>query len=196
MSSENKHYNRVHWVKLSLIILSFIVISLGLGYLLQTYVAGLNLPLHDFGPLAYLIVFGVSIVVNVSLIPLPFAISLMVLAATLWDPLLVVLSGSIGASIGEFSHYYLGIVGKNVAIPDTMAVYTLIQRWVTQHGIWAIALLSFQPILPFEIGGFIAGAAKMPLYKFMPAMWLGRFLKYIIIIFASLGALHIIISPV
>jgi hypothetical protein len=47
----------------------------------------------------------------------------------------------------------------------------------------AIAFLSFQPILPIEIGGFIAGAARMPIHTFLPALWIGKFPKYLVLIY-------------
>ncbi len=30
-------------------------------------------------------------------------------------------------------------------------------------------------IIPFDIGGLIAGAARMPLYNFLPELWIGNF---------------------
>lgn len=62
--------------------------------------------------------------------------------------------------------------------------------WVERWGFWAIAFLSFQPLLPIEIGGFIAGAARMPVNKFLPALWLGKFPKYLGLIYAGFGLVH------
>jgi uncharacterized membrane protein YdjX (TVP38/TMEM64 family) len=190
-----KQHSQIQWVKLGLAIAGFLILSFALAYLLQIYIVKLNLASYTFEPLVYLIVFGITAIVNVSVLPLPIAVSIMIAAALQWNPVLVALFGSIGASIGECSHYYLGVAGKTMAIPDRVMGYKLIQRWIARYGFWALAFLSFQPILPFEIGGFIAGAVKMPLYKFLPALWIGRFPKYLILIFAGIGLLQMIPLP-
>jgi membrane protein DedA with SNARE-associated domain len=41
-----------------------------------------------------------------------------------------------------------------------------------------------------EVGGINAGAAKMPVAKFLPALWVGKFPKYIILIYAGLGLIR------
>ena len=114
----------------------------------------------------------------------------MVAAATEWNPVLITLFASIGAAIGELTGYYAGYLGKKIAISENVAWYGRIERWIQRHGVWAIIFLSFQPIIPFDIGGMIAGAAKMPLHRFLPAVWLGRFPKYIIITYAGIGLIH------
>jgi uncharacterized membrane protein YdjX (TVP38/TMEM64 family) len=61
---------------------------------------------------------------------------------------------------------------------------------MNRHGLWAIAFLAFQPVLPFDIGGIIAGAAKMSLWKFLPALWLGKFPKYLILTYLGVEVIH------
>ncbi len=188
-----KQGGQIHWLKLAIALLILVVLSFGLAYLLGYVAEKFNLPLYDFAWLAYLIVFGTSLVVNLTIVaPVPFAASLMVAAATEWNPVLIALVASIGAAIGELSGYYAGYLGKKIAISENVAWYGRVERWIQRHGVWAIIFLSFQPIIPFDIGGMIAGAAKMPLHRFLPALWLGRFPKYIIITYAGLGVIHFI----
>jgi leucyl-tRNA synthetase/membrane protein YqaA with SNARE-associated domain len=106
--------------------------------------------------------------------------------------LLVALACSLGASLCEMSGYYAGALGKKIAIPDELSGYKLMQRWIQKYGVWAIALLSFQPLLPIEVGGFIAGAARMPVRKFLPALWLGKYPKYIILMYGGLGLIRLL----
>ena len=176
---------RVNWRRLGLILLAFVILSLGFAYLGQTLLARFDLSSYNSTLLAYLIIFGIAVVVNLSFVPLPFAASVMIAAAARWNPLLVALFGSLGASIGELNGYYWGLVGKRIAIPDEITGYQIIQRWVQRYGVWAIAFISFQPVLPIEIGGFIAGAGRMSIRKFFPALWLGKFPKYVILIYAG-----------
>jgi membrane protein YqaA with SNARE-associated domain len=182
---------QVHWVRLGIAIAGFIVLSFALAYLLEHLVAGFHLhPLH-FAWLAYLVVFVTSLLANLTIIaPVPFALSIMVVAATRWNPLLVALVASVGGSLGELSGYYAGYLGKKIAVPETVPGYRRFERWIQRYGVWAIALLAFQPIIPFDIGGMIAGVAKMPLYKFLPALWAGKFPKYVLLTYAGIGLIR------
>ena len=186
-----KRGGQIHWLKLAIALLVLVALSFGLAYLLGYVAEKLNLPLYDFAWLAYLIVFATSLASNLTIIaPVPFAASIMVAAATEWNPVLITLFASIGAAIGELTGYYAGYLGKKIAISENVAWYSRIERWIQRHGVWSIIFLTFQPIIPFDIGGMIAGAAKMPLHRFLPAVWLGRFPKYIIITYAGLGLIH------
>ena len=126
---------------------------------------------------------------------MPFAVSLMIAAAPVWNPVLIALVGSLGASLGEFSSYLMGFLGKQVAIHGEMPGYNMMQRWVQRYGWWAITFLSFQPILPIEVGGFVAGLAKMPVYQFLPALRLGKFPKYLILIYAGAALIRFVPHP-
>lgn len=186
-----KRGGQIHWLTLAIALLVLVALSFGLAYLLGYVAEKLNLPLYDFAWLAYLIVFATSLASNLTIIaPVPFAASIMVAAATEWNPVLITLFASIGAAIGELTGYYAGYLGKKLAISENVAWYGRIERWIQRHGVWSIIFLSFQPIIPFDIGGMIAGAAKMPLHRFLPAVWLGRFPKYIIITYAGIGLIH------
>jgi uncharacterized membrane protein YdjX (TVP38/TMEM64 family) len=171
-----------------LVFTGIFILSLGLSYLIQQWLLHSDLPLQGVGWLAYLIVFGLSIIANLSVIvPVPLAASVMIAAATFWNPLLVALAGSLGGTIGELSGYYAGHLGKRLAIPDELAWYKRFEGWIRRWGVWAIALLAFQPIIPFDIGGFIAGTMKMPLDRFLPALWVGKFAKYLLLVYAGIG---------
>ncbi len=124
--------------------------------------------------------------------PVPFAMSIMLAAATEWNPILVALSASIGATIGELSGYYAGYMGRKIAAIHNATGYITIEHWIQRYGVWAIFFLAIQPVLPFDVGGVIAGTARMPLQKFLPALWGGRFPKYIIFVYTGLGLIHVL----
>src|SRR5512136_2960669 len=94
---------KIHWLRLALILVGFLVISAILGYFLQVRLSRFQIPEGISDWYVYMIVFGVALAVNLSVIPLPFAIALMIIAASRWNPVLVALAGSLGASLGEFS---------------------------------------------------------------------------------------------
>jgi uncharacterized membrane protein YdjX (TVP38/TMEM64 family) len=190
-----KSNQHIRWLRLGLLFFSLVVLSLGLAYLLQVLIAKSHFPLYSFAWLAYLLVFGLSILANMSIVvPVPIATSIMIAAATKWDPVLLALAGSIGGSIGELSGYFAGYLGKKVAIPQDVRLYQMIERWIQKYGLWAIMFLALQPVIPFDVGGFIAGVAKMPIRKFLPALWLGKFPKYIILTYAGIGLIHFLPS--
>ena len=175
--------NRVRWPTLLATIAVFIVFSLGLAILTQHLLGHYRVPLNTPVWLALLVIFGILVVVNVSGLPLPFGVSLMLVASQHWHPALVALAGSLGSSLGEFSTYFFGWVGERLSINESTPGYKLVQSWIRKYGMWAIALLSFQPVIPFELGGFIAGLAKMPVAQFLPAIWIGKFPKYLLLIY-------------
>jgi uncharacterized membrane protein YdjX (TVP38/TMEM64 family) len=67
-----------------------------------------------------------------------------------------------------------------------MEGYERIAGWMNHFGVWVIFLLALQPILPFDIARVIAGVARMPLHKFQPALWGGKFIKYAVICYSGL----------
>ena len=184
-----------HWLKLTLIVLGFLVISIGLGYLVRFFLANYQIPVQIELWKALLIVSGILLVINLSVFPLPFGLAIMLVAASHWNPILVALAGSIGASLGECNSYFFGYLGKRIAVNENTPGYKMTQGWINKYGLWAIALLSFQPVLPFEIGGFLAGLAHMPFLKFLPAILIGKFPKYLILIYLGNAVIHLFPSP-
>lgn len=178
---------RTRWLRLFATIATLILISVGLAFLTQEVIARSRLPIDKYDWLAYLIVFGLSILANLSVIvPVPLGVSIMIAAAKYWDPVIVVLVGSLGATIGELSGYYAGYLGKKVAIPENVPWLRRIENWIRHYGVWAIFLLSLQPVIPFDVGGLVAGTARMPLRKFLPALFLGKLPKYALMMYGGL----------
>lgn len=183
--------SQVHWVKLLVAFIGLIIISFGFATLLQFIKSRLNLNLYEFATIAYVSVFVSCLLANMTIIaPVPFAVAIMISAAREFNPVLVALCAATGGSIGEISGYYAGRLGKKIAIPDSIVGYRLVEGWVRKYGVWAIMALAFQPIIPFDIGGLIAGLTQMPLHQFLPALWVGRFPKYVLLTYAGLGIIH------
>ncbi len=186
-----KQHSRIHWPKLAITIFVAVTLSFGLAYLLQSFLTKYDFPLYKFEWLAYSVIFGIALVTNLSiLVPVPIIISIMLAAAAIWNPILIALFGSMGGTIGEISGYYAGYLGKKIAIPGESVWYKRVEHWIQRWGIWAIFFVSLQPIIPFDVGGIIAGATRMPLHKFLPAVWLGKLLRYAAVIYAGLGLIH------
>jgi membrane protein YqaA with SNARE-associated domain len=182
--------SNVHWVKLLIAFGGLIAISFGLAALMNLAKNRLNIDLFQFELLAYVSVFAAALIANLTIIaPVPFAIAVMVSAAQNFNPVIVSLCAAAGGTIGELSGYYAGYWGRKIAISDSIVGYKRIEGWVNKYGPWAIVVIAFQPIIPFDMGGIIAGAAKMPIYKFLPALFAGKFPKYLILTYVGLGAI-------
>lgn len=181
----------VRWLRLAILLVSLTAISFGLAYLFEKLLMPIRPALARFAWLGYLGAFGIQFLSNLTVVaPVPVATALMVSLATEFNPFMVALSASLGGTLGELSGYFAGYLGEKIAINEVTPGYAQIRRWMNCYGLWAIAFLAFQPVLPFDIGGIIAGAARMPLWKFLPALFLGKFPKYLILSYFGMGIVH------
>jgi len=131
-------------------------------------------------------VFVISVFLNATIIlPVSNMTIIMAMGATLPSPLIVGLVGGIGAGIGELTGYLGGRSGRGVLSKTNM--YNRVEKWVKRWGWIAIFVLSIFPFF-FDIAGIIAGAMRMPVWKFFLACWLGRTITYVTVAYlASLG---------
>jgi membrane protein YqaA with SNARE-associated domain len=187
--------SQVHWLKLVIAIAGLILLSFAFSALLQFLKSRLNLNLYEFELLAYGSVFIAALLANMTIIaPVPFAVAIMATAAKDFNPILVALCAATGGSLGELSGYYAGRWGKKIAIPDSIVGYKKVEHWINKYGFWAITVLAFQPVIPFDVGGLVAGVTRMPLHKFLPALWIGKFPKYVLLTYAGLGLINFLPS--
>jgi len=144
-----KLVNHVHWLRLAIAVLGVIIISFGLAYLFQHLVTRFDLPLYHFAWLAYLVVFVTSLISNLTILaPVPLAVSIMIVAATKWNPALIALFASMGGALGELSGYYAGHLGRKIAISESIIRHSRVESWIQRYGVWAMFFLAFQPVIP------------------------------------------------
>ena len=181
------------WLRLIPLLVFVTIFSVGLTYLLQELKPYLEeVPADRFGFLPYLGVFGIQLLCNLTIVvPVPIATAVMIAAASQWHPALIALAASLGGALGELSGYYAGYLGKKTILPPSVE-YGRVTLWMRQHGIWAVFVLAFQPVIPFDIAGVIAGISKMPIRRFLPAVWAGKFPKYILFNYFGIGLLHLL----
>jgi len=80
-----------------------------------------------------------------------------------------------GESIGEFSGYAAGYGGRIVF--ENRPEYERVHRWMERHGTVSMFLLSTFPNPLFDVAGVAAGAVKMPIKRFFPAVLCGKVIK-------------------
>jgi membrane protein YqaA with SNARE-associated domain len=131
-------------------------------------------------------VFVASVFMNATLIiPVSFMAILMAMAVVLPYPIIVGLVGGIGAGIGEMTGWLAGRSGRGLISKTN--IYTKVEKWVIKWGWIAIFVLSMFPLF-FDVAGIIAGAMRMPAWKFFLACWLGRTITYVTVAYlASIG---------
>jgi membrane protein YqaA with SNARE-associated domain len=186
-----KRKNWVRWLKLAFALVVLVGISFAMAYWFNALVKSLHLPLDRYAFIAYLVVFAVALAANLTVMaPVPIAITVMITVAQDWNPALAALAAAFGGTIGELSGYFAGYAGRKIAVKNDFISYSRVEQWINRYGAWAIVFLAFQPIIPFDVGGLIAGAAKMPLRKFLPALFAGKFPKFLLLAYAGVGLIN------
>jgi membrane protein YqaA with SNARE-associated domain len=186
---------RKRWLKTAVYGLGLVGLSIGLVYLLRYLVAHFDISVEEYATTAYLVVFVTTLVSNASIfVPVLIHIVLMITVASTWNPLITAFVASVAGALGEITGYYAGYLGKRIAIPENTPGYSRLVRWMERYGPWAIFLISLQPILPFDVAGLLAGASRMPLWKFLLPCWAGKFPKYILLCYFSAQILQFLPS--
>ncbi len=136
-------------------------------------------------------IFVLSIILNATII-IPISVMAIVssMGAVLPSPLLVGIIAGVGAGMGEMTAYLAGRAGRGLLAKSN--VYTRIEKWVKRWGWIAVFFLSVFPFV-FDVVGIIAGAMRMPWWKFWLACWGGRTVSYVTV--AYLGSVILTLIP-
>ncbi len=166
---------------MTLYVIALVGIGVGFLVLFPYLVRCFNIPIEDLAITAYLVVFGITLLSNAAvLIPVVYPhLSLMVAAAAYWNPFMVALVASVAGALGEITAYYAGYLGKRIARLENAPGYNRLAGWMNRHALWGIFVISAQPILPVDIAGLLAGASRIPLWKFLVPCWAGKLVKYL-----------------
>jgi len=134
---------------------------------------------RELRALGYLGAFLISLILNATIIlPVSNVAIIVTLGATLQTPVFVGLAGGIGAAIGELTGYVAGRSGRRLFARSR--IYTRVEGWVKRRGWIAVFVFSIFPFA-FDVVGIIAGALRMPLWRFFLACWAGRTISYIVV---------------
>jgi uncharacterized membrane protein YdjX (TVP38/TMEM64 family) len=172
------------WFRLAIVFVIIVALSLALMYLFNWLLAPVKEDLKQYELLAYLVVFGVALAANMTIVaPVYVFTPIMVAASDIYNPALIALAAALGGTIGEMSGYLAGSLGKRIVFSEYPEAYEKVSSWVDRYGLVAIAVLAFQPVFPFDVAGIVAGATKMPAHRFFIACFLGKFPKYLLTCF-------------
>jgi membrane protein YqaA with SNARE-associated domain len=183
------------WLKMVLYVAILVGLSFGFAYLLQRLMPS-PFPVEKFASTVYLLVFGITLAFNAAIfVPVYIHVSIMMAAAQYWNPALIALAASVAGALGEMTGYYAGYWGKRIAHLENAPGYERLAGWMKRYGPLGIFLISVQPILPVDVAGLLAGASKLPVWKFLVPCWAGKFAKYLVACYLGPAVFNILHLP-
>ena len=154
---------------------------------ITVYVYSIRDQVEAFAQYGYFGAFLIMVIANATVIlPAPGVAVVFAMGGVL-NPLGVALAAGVGGTLGELTGYLAGYGGQ-AAVENTQ-VYNRILPYVQKYGAWVILVLSAIPNPFFDVAGIAAGIAKIPVWKFMLACWVGQTIK--MMMFAYAGAYSI-----
>jgi len=134
--------------------------------------------LGEFAVYGYPGIFLVNLIGNATLIlPAPAYAAVFAVGHVL-DPVLVGIVGGLGAALGEMTGYLAGVGGRPVV--KNRMLYERLEGWMHRRGMMVVIfLLALVPNPIFDVGGLLAGALRMPVFRFLLACWAGKTVRLI-----------------
>lgn len=128
--------------------------------------------------------FVISIIGNATIIlPAPVILTAFI-GGAIFNPLAVTLVVAFGATIGELTGYLAGYGGSEIAGGEVKL--KKVKAWMDKYGLWTLFVLAAIPNPLFDLAGIVAGATKVPVYKYFLVVFAGKIIKFAI--FSYLGA--------
>lgn len=129
-------------------------------------------------------IFLVSMLSNATLIlPVPGVLFTSAMGAV-FNPFFVALAAGTGATLGELTGYLAGFSGQGVI--ENRKWYDKVTNWMSKYGGITVLVLALIPNPIFDIAGMVAGALRMPIWKYLIFSWIGKVGK--MLLFALGGA--------
>jgi uncharacterized membrane protein YdjX (TVP38/TMEM64 family) len=146
----------------------------------------LDLGTDDVQRWGYAGLFGIVLLRSASIVlPMPSP-GVIFASGALFDPVLGVpapivagLVAGFAESLGEMTGYAAGMGGSTM-LKDRV-IYRRIKRWVERRPFQTVFLMTFTPPILFDVAGLAAGAARVPIKVFYPALLSGKILRDILI---------------
>ena len=150
---------------------------------ITVYVYSIREHVQEFAQYGYLGAFLIALIANATVIlPAP-GVAVIFAMGGLLNPVGVALAAGVGGAIGELTGYLAGYGGQ--AAVENTKMYNRILPWVQKYGAWVILVLAAVPNPFFDLAGIAAGIAKIPVWKFALACWIGQTIKMAMFAFAG-----------
>lgn len=169
------------------VVVSLVAVAIVIGLVVSVYFVRGLLDL-DLSQAGYPAIAALSFFASAGLlIPVPGLASVCA-GGLLLSPLLVALVAGTTGTVGELTGYALGYSGRGVLKKGRL--YQRMEHWVRRRGWLLIFLLSVLPNPIFDVVGIAAGALRYPLWAFLAIVWVGTFLKFVIVVYACAHGLE------
>jgi membrane protein YqaA with SNARE-associated domain len=161
------------WQTVGRIAATVIVIGLTAGILLSRELV------EHLAVYGYPAVFLVSMLGNATVVlPAPSFAIVFAAGGTL-NPVGVGVAAGLGAALGEMTGYLAGLSGQG-ALRDRRR-YRRIKQAMKNFDSLAVFVLAAVPNPFFDVGGLIAGALRMPVWRFLLSCWIGKSVRFVIL---------------
>lgn len=142
----------------------------------------------------YIGIFLISLIGSSTIIfPWPSAVFVFAAGASL-NPFLVGLLAGIGATIGEFTGYALGLGGRKLIKNRWKNQINKIEKLFHRYGGFFIILIFAATPLPDDVTGIVGGMLKYPVKKFFIASLIGKIILHVILAYAGLYSIKWILD--
>jgi uncharacterized membrane protein YdjX (TVP38/TMEM64 family) len=109
-------------------------------------------------------------------------------------PIAVGLTAGSAESLGEFTGYVAGRNGGNLM--QNRRIYRLISEWIRRRAFLTMLVMAFMPSPVFDVAGLAAGAARIPIRVFYPAILIGKIVRATVMAAAGYYASGIVVDIV
>ncbi len=160
--------------------------ALGAVVAITAYVVSLGDKIDRFARFGYPGIFLFTLLTYATVIlPAP-GVTVVMVMGSVFNPFWVGVAAGAGAALGELSGYAAGYSGQTVM--EHVPVYQRLRAWMG-HSPWktflGLILLSAMPNPAFDVAGIAAGALRIPLPRFLGALWIGETAKMWMFAFAG-----------
>lgn len=90
-------------------------------------------------------------------------------------PIAVGITAGSAESLGEFTGYAAGYSGGRIM--DKRKIYQRVKDWIQKRAFITMLVMSFMPSPVFDVAGLAAGASRVPIRIFWPAVFIGKCLR-------------------
>jgi membrane protein YqaA with SNARE-associated domain len=155
-------------------------------------VASLWLAVHPawvmgLGRWGYVGAFLISMIASATVIlPAPGFAVVIAMGAAL-DPLLLGVVSGLGSALGELSGYLIGAGGRAFFPANQREQVERIHALTDRYGAPLLGALAALPLPLFDLAGIVAGVLRMNIVAFLIAVFIGKTIKYILLIFLAAG---------
>jgi membrane protein DedA with SNARE-associated domain len=107
-------------------------------------------------------------------------------------PIAVGVTAGTAESIGEFTGYYAGLNGGRLM--EGRKLYDTVRVWLGKSPFATMFVMAFMPSPVFDVAGLAAGAARIPVRIFYPAILLGKIGRGIVMAAAGYWASGVLLD--